>query len=150
MQCPPEDGDWHARREAARAILEKENFPFDQTFTFTVESNEQVQARATSFRNSCQEQLRLLGVQTDFDLVETVAYWSRPLMAPGETFCRATIPSRQTTPPSVLVRECRQNNLAQIASALICQMARKDASFLAYRVATARHCLESRNEFSAR
>ena len=103
MQCPPEDGDWHARREAARAILEKENFPFDQTFTFTVESNEQVQARATSFRNSCQEQLRLLGVQTDFDLVETVAYWSRPLMAPGETFCRATIPSRQTTPPSVLV-----------------------------------------------
>ena len=47
-------------------------------------------------------------------------------------------------------RVCRQNNLAQIASALIWQMARKDASFLAYRVATARHCLKSRNEFSTK
>ncbi len=68
--CPPEDGDWDARRAEARAILEEEGFPFDETFTFTVESDEQVQARATFF----QEQLRLLGVQTDFDLVETVAY----------------------------------------------------------------------------
>ena len=68
--CPPEDGDWDTRRAEAIAILEEENFPFDQTFTFTVESDEQVQARATFF----QEQLRLLGVQTDFDLVETVAY----------------------------------------------------------------------------
>ncbi len=68
--CPPEDGDWDARRTQARAILEEEGFPFDQTFTFTVESDEQVQARATFF----QEQLRLLGVQTDFDLVETIAY----------------------------------------------------------------------------
>ena len=68
--CPPEDGNWEARRAEARAILEEEGFPFDQTFTFTVESDEQVQARATFF----QEQLRLLGVKTDFDLVETVAY----------------------------------------------------------------------------
>ena len=68
--CPPEDGNWDARRAEAKAILEEEGFPFDQTFTFTVESDEQVQARATFF----QEQLRLLGVQTDFDLVETVAY----------------------------------------------------------------------------
>ena len=68
--CPPEDGDWDARRAEAKAILEEEGFPFDQTFTFTVESDEQVQARATFF----QEQLRLLGIQTDFDLVETVAY----------------------------------------------------------------------------
>ena len=68
--CPPEDGDWEARRAEARTILEEEGFPFDQTFTFTVESDEQVQARATFF----QEQLRLLGIQTDFDLVETVAY----------------------------------------------------------------------------
>ena len=40
------------------------------------------------------------------------------------------------------LRGCRQNNLVQIA--------RKDASFLAYRVATARHCLKSRNAFSTK
>ena len=68
--CPPEDGDWDARRATARAILEEEGFDFDQSYTFTVESDAQVQARATFF----QEQLRLLGIQTDFDLVETVAY----------------------------------------------------------------------------
>ena len=73
--CPPEDGDWDARCEAGRAILEEENFPFNRTFRPSpLESDEQVQARATSFGNNCQEQLRLLGVQTDFDLVETVAY----------------------------------------------------------------------------
>ena len=60
----------NARRAEAIAILEEENFPFDQTFTFTVESDEQVQARVTFFL----EQLRLPGVQTNFDLVETVAY----------------------------------------------------------------------------
>ena len=47
-------------------------------------------------------------------------------------------------------REYRQNNLVQIASALIWHIARKDASFLAYRVATAHHCLKSRNEFSTK
>ena len=47
-------------------------------------------------------------------------------------------------------RGCRQNNLVQIASARIWQIARKDASFLAYRVAMARHCLKSRNEFSTK
>ena len=48
------------------------------------------------------------------------------------------------------VRGCRQNNLVQITSALIWQIARKEASFLAYRVATARHCLKSRNAFSTK
>ena len=45
---------------------------------------------------------------------------------------------------------CRQNNLVLITSALIWQNARKDAPFLAYRVATARHCLKSRNAFSTK
>ena len=47
-------------------------------------------------------------------------------------------------------RACRQNNLVQMTSARIWQIARKDAAFLAYRVATPRHCLKSRNEFSTK
>ena len=47
-------------------------------------------------------------------------------------------------------RECRQNNLVHRASARIWQMARKEASFLAYRVATALHCLKYRNAFSTK
>ncbi len=62
--------DMEAQRAEARKILEEEGFDFDKTYLFTVESDEQVQARATFV----QEQLRLLGVKTDFDLVETVAY----------------------------------------------------------------------------
>ena len=68
--CAPADGDWDSRRAEAKAMLEAEGFDFDKTYKFTVEADAQVQARATFF----QEQLRLLGVQTDFDLVETVAY----------------------------------------------------------------------------
>ena len=45
---------------------------------------------------------------------------------------------------------CRQNNLVLITSALIWRIARKDAPLLAYRVATARHCLKSRNAFSTK
>ena len=67
--CAP-SGGYAAQSAEARAILEAEGFPFDETFSFTVEADEQVQARATFI----QEQLRLLGVETDFDLVETVAY----------------------------------------------------------------------------
>ena len=48
------------------------------------------------------------------------------------------------------LRGCRQNNLVQMTSARIWQIARKDAAFLAYRVATPRHCLKSRNEFSTK
>ena len=59
-----------ATRAEAKAIMEGEGFDFDKTYLFTVESDAQVQARATFL----QEQLRLLGVKTDFDLVETVAY----------------------------------------------------------------------------
>ena len=62
--------DMEATRAEARAILEGEGFDFDKTYSFTVESDAQVQARATFL----QEQLRLIGVQTDFDLVETIAY----------------------------------------------------------------------------
>ena len=47
-------------------------------------------------------------------------------------------------------RGCRQNNLAHITIALIWQIARKEASFLAYLVATARHCLKVRNAFSTK
>ncbi|MCH8744443.1 MAG: hypothetical protein IIB31_02205, partial [Chloroflexi bacterium] len=66
--CSAEDMD--AQRAEAKQILEEESFDFDKTYLFTVESDAQVVARATFI----QEQLRLLGVKTDFDLVETVAY----------------------------------------------------------------------------
>jgi peptide/nickel transport system substrate-binding protein len=62
--------DMEAVRAEARAILEEAGFDFEQTYLFTVESDAQVQARATFL----QEQLRLMGIKTDFDLVETVAY----------------------------------------------------------------------------
>lgn len=58
------------QRSEAKAILKAQGFDFSKTFRFTVESDEQVIARATFI----QEQLRLLGVTTEFDLVETVAY----------------------------------------------------------------------------
>jgi peptide/nickel transport system substrate-binding protein len=67
--CAPSDG-YEAQRARARTILEEENFPFDQTFVLTVESDEQVQARATLV----QEQLRLVGIKTEFDSVESVAW----------------------------------------------------------------------------
>ena len=44
---------------------------------------------------------------------------------------------------SLQSRVCRQNNLAHITNARIWQIARKDISFLAYRVATARHFVKS-------
>jgi ABC-type transport system substrate-binding protein len=62
--------DMETQRAEARKILEEEGFDFNKTYLFTVESDNQVVARATFV----QEQLRLLGIQTDFDLVETVAY----------------------------------------------------------------------------
>ena len=62
--------DMEATRAEAKAILDAEGFNFDRTYLFTVESDAQVQARATFL----QEQLRLLGVKTDFDSVETIAY----------------------------------------------------------------------------
>lgn len=66
--CQAEDMD--AQRAEARSTLEEEGFDFDKTYLFTVESDAQVVGRATFM----QEQLRLLGIKTDFDLVETVAY----------------------------------------------------------------------------
>ena len=59
-----------AQRQEAIQILNEEGFDFDKTYLFTVESDAQVAARATFV----QEQLRLLGIKTDFDQVETVAY----------------------------------------------------------------------------
>ena len=66
--CPSEDME--ATRAEARKILEEEGFDFDQSYLFTVESDAQVQARSTFL----QEQLRLVGIKTDFDSVETIAY----------------------------------------------------------------------------
>ncbi len=66
--CPSEDME--ATRAEARKILEEEGFDFDESYLFTVESDAQVQARATFL----QEQLRLVGIKTDFDSVETIAY----------------------------------------------------------------------------
>jgi ABC-type transport system substrate-binding protein len=63
-------GDMEAVRAEAKSLLEAEGFDFEKTYSFTVESDAQVQARATFL----QEQLRLVGIQTDFDLVETIAY----------------------------------------------------------------------------
>ncbi|MCH8061215.1 MAG: hypothetical protein IH861_01790 [Chloroflexi bacterium] len=67
--CEPAGG-YEAQRAEAISILEAENFDFDKEFLFTVEADEQVQARATFI----QEQLRLLGIKTVFDTVETIAY----------------------------------------------------------------------------
>jgi peptide/nickel transport system substrate-binding protein len=62
--------DMEATRVEVRKILEEEGFDFDESYLFTVESDAQVQARSTFL----QEQLRLVGIQTDFDSVETIAY----------------------------------------------------------------------------
>jgi peptide/nickel transport system substrate-binding protein len=67
--CVPAAG-YDAQRLEAIAILEGEGFDFDATYTITVESDEQVQTRATLI----QEQLRLLGITMDFDSVESVAW----------------------------------------------------------------------------
>ena len=66
--CPPEDME--AQRAAAIQILNEEGFNFDKTYVLTVESDNQRVNRATYM----QEQLRLLGIETDFDTVETIAY----------------------------------------------------------------------------
>jgi peptide/nickel transport system substrate-binding protein len=66
--CQPDDME--AQRAEARQILEEEGFDFNKTYILTVETDNQVVARATFI----QEQLRLLGIKTDFDMVESVAY----------------------------------------------------------------------------
>ncbi len=66
--CPP--ADMEAQRAAAIQILNEEGFNFDKTYVLTVESDNQRVNRATYM----QEQLRLLGIETDFDTVETIAY----------------------------------------------------------------------------
>ena len=66
--CQP--ADMEAQRAAAIQILNEEGFDFDKTYVLTVESDAQRVGRATFM----QEQLRLLGIQTDFDTVETVSY----------------------------------------------------------------------------
>ena len=62
--------DMEATRAEAKAILDAEGFDFERRYVFTVESDAQVTARATFL----QEQFRLLGIETDFDAVETIAY----------------------------------------------------------------------------
>ena len=66
--CPP--ADMEAQRAAAIQILKEEGFDFDKTYVLTVESDNQRVNRATYM----QEQLRLLGIKTDFDVIETIAY----------------------------------------------------------------------------
>jgi ABC-type transport system substrate-binding protein len=66
--CPPQDME--AQRAEARKILEEEGFDFNKTYILTVESDPQVVERAVFL----QEQLRLLGLNIEFDTVESVAY----------------------------------------------------------------------------
>ena len=66
--CQPDDME--AQRAEARQILEEEGFDFSKTYVLTVESDRQKVALAT-FK---QEQLRLLGINTEFDTVESVAF----------------------------------------------------------------------------
>ena len=66
--CP--SADIEAQRAEAIQILNEEGFDFDKTYVLTVESDAQRVNRATFM----QEQLRLLGIKTDFDTVETIAY----------------------------------------------------------------------------
>jgi ABC-type transport system substrate-binding protein len=69
--CPAaSSSEMEERRAEAKRMLEEEGFDFEKSYLFTVESDAQVQARATFV----QEQLRLMGIKTDFDSVETVAY----------------------------------------------------------------------------
>ena len=65
--CTP--ADMEAQREEAIQILNEEGFDFDKTYLFTVQADSQVVARSTF----AQEQLRLLGIKTDFNQVEIVA-----------------------------------------------------------------------------
>jgi ABC-type transport system substrate-binding protein len=65
--CPPEDME--AQRSEARKMLEEEGFDFNKTYAMTVESDPQVIERGTFV----QEQLRLSGIKTEFDQVETIA-----------------------------------------------------------------------------
>ncbi|MFQ6026478.1 MAG: ABC transporter substrate-binding protein [Dehalococcoidia bacterium] len=62
--------DHEAKRAEAIQILKEEGFDFDKVYRMTVESDAQVGARSVFV----QEQLRLLGIKTDFDQIETVAY----------------------------------------------------------------------------
>ena len=48
--CPPNDGDWATRRAEAKANLEEDGLPYDQTFTFTVESDDQAEGMGYYFR----------------------------------------------------------------------------------------------------
>ena len=66
--CQP--ADMEAQRAEAIQIMKEENFDFEKTYVLTVESDAQRVGRATFM----QEQLRLLGIKTDFDTVETIAY----------------------------------------------------------------------------
>jgi peptide/nickel transport system substrate-binding protein len=66
--CEP--ADMEAQRAEAIQILKEEGFDFDKTYVLTVESDAQRVNRATFM----QEQLRLLGLKTDFDTVETIAF----------------------------------------------------------------------------
>ena len=66
--CQPDDME--GQRAEAIQILKDEGFDFDRVYVLTVESDNQRVSRATFI----QEQLRLMGIKTDFDLVETVAY----------------------------------------------------------------------------
>ena len=65
--CAP--ADMEAQRAEAIQILNEEGFDFDKTYLFTVQADSQVVARSTF----AQEQLRLLGIKTDFNQVEIVA-----------------------------------------------------------------------------
>ena len=56
--------DMEATRAEASEILQVEGFDFDRTYTFSVSSDHYELTRATFI----QEQLRLLGVRTDFDV----------------------------------------------------------------------------------
>ena len=66
--CQPDDME--AQRAEAIQILKEEGLDFDKVYVLTVESDALRVARATYI----QEQLRLLGIQTEFDTVETIAY----------------------------------------------------------------------------
>jgi ABC-type transport system substrate-binding protein len=66
--CQPDDME--AQRAEARQILQEEGFDFNKTYVMTVDNDRQ----KVDFATFLQEQLRLLGIQTDFDTVESVAF----------------------------------------------------------------------------
>ena len=81
--------DVEATRAEARAILEEEGFDFEKTYIFDVEYDQWVIDRAVFV----QEQMRLVGIKTDFDIPETIRMWRPYRFGADFSFRSSTVPA---------------------------------------------------------